>query len=368
MEYIDLKAQHKRLSADIQRRLAAVFEHSRYIMGPEVQELEERLATYVGVKHCITVSNGTTALLLAMMALGVKAGDEVITTPFSFVSPVEMTAVLGAKPVLVDIDPKTYNLDPAALETAITPKTKLIIPVNLFGQCADYDAINAIASKHNVMVIEDAAQSFGATYKGRQSCGLSLIGCTSFFPSKPLSCYGDGGACFTNDDELAKTIRRMSNHGQEGRYHHVSLGFNGRLDTIQAAVLLAKLSIFDGELALRTQVANRYTQLLADVVQTPYVAPYNTSVFAQYTLEFDNRDEICAALKENNIPTAIHYPKLLNQQPAYANVDMTANSLPHANKAVSRVVSLPFHPYLKGTEQEAVVRVIDLALQTNLLV
>ena len=262
IEFIDLKAQQARIKVQLDAAIARVLQHGQYILGPEVVELEEKLAAYTGAKHCITVANGTDALQIAQMALSIGPGDEVITPGFTYIATAETVALLGAKPVYVDIDPRTYNLNPALLQAAITPRTKAIIPVSLYGQCADFDAINAIAAQHGIPVIEDAAQSFGATYKGRKSCSLSTIACTSFFPSKPLGCYGDGGAIFTNDDALAKVMRQIARHGQDRRYHHVRVGVNSRLDTLQAAILLTKLSIFDEEMALRQQVAERYAALL----------------------------------------------------------------------------------------------------------
>jgi UDP-2-acetamido-2-deoxy-ribo-hexuluronate aminotransferase len=247
MQFIDLKAQYRRIETDVNQRIQAVLNHGQYIMGPELTELESQLAEFVGVKHAIGVSDGTTALLIALMALDIGVGDEVITTPFTFIATGEMIALLGATPVFVDIDPQTYNIDVNKIESAITSKTKAIMPVSLYGLCADFDAINAIAEKYQLPVIEDGAQSFGASYKGKKSCGLTTIGCTSFFPSKPLGCYGDGGACFTNDDDLAKKMREIRVHGQDRRYHHPVIGLNGRLDTIQAAILLAKLSVFPQE-------------------------------------------------------------------------------------------------------------------------
>ena len=279
--FIDLKAQYQQLKPSIDARIQAVLDHGQFIMGPEVAELEEKLADYVGVKHCIGVASGTDALLIAMMALGVGRGDEVLTTPFTFIATGETIALLGANPVFVDIDPKTYNLDPKLVEAAITPRTKAIIPVSLYGQCADYDTINAIARRHDISVIEDGAQSLGATYKGRQSCGLTDIACTSFFPSKPLGGYGDAGALFTNNDDLAKIMREIRVHGQDRRYHHARVGVNGRLDTLQAAVLLAKLEIFDEEIEARDRIGGRYSELLGGVVVTPYIEPHNGSVYAQ---------------------------------------------------------------------------------------
>src|SRR5580658_5975421 len=292
MEFIDLKAQYRRLKSSIDARIQAVLDHGQYILGPEVRELEERLAARIGAKYCISCASGTDALLLALMALGIKAGDEVVTAPFTFFATGEMIALIGAIPVFADIDPATYNLDPAVIEAAITPRTKAIMPVSLYGQPADMDAINVIAERYNLAVIEDAAQSFGALYHGRHSGNLSTIGCTSFFPSKPLGCYGDGGACFTNDDALAEAMLELRNHGQSARYLHTRIGINGRLDTLQAAVLLAKLEIFDEELVARAEVADRYTALLKDAVQTPTVLSDRTSAWAQYTIQVDERASV----------------------------------------------------------------------------
>src|SRR5512137_2363425 len=280
--FIDLAKQQGRILPEIERRIAAVLKHGQYILGPEIAELETRLAGYTGSQQCITVSSGTDALLIALMAIGIKPGDEVITTPFTFIATGEVIALLGAKPVFVDIDPRTYNIDPALIEAAITPRTRAIMPVSLYGQCAEFDAINAIAAKHSLTVIEDACQSFGATYKGRKSCALSTIACTSFFPSKPLGCYGDGGACFTDNDALAAKIRQVMNHGQDKRYHHPMIGLNGRFDTLQAAVLLAKFAIFEEEVALRAELGAHYSALFAaaagNSIITPFIETYNTSV------------------------------------------------------------------------------------------
>jgi UDP-2-acetamido-2-deoxy-ribo-hexuluronate aminotransferase len=313
----------------------------------------------VGVQHCIGVSSGTDALLIAMMALGIGPGDEVITTPFTFIATGEMIALIGAVPVYVDIDPRTYNLDPALIEAAITPRTRAIVPVSLYGQCADMDAINAIAERHRLPVIEDAAQSFGATYKGRQSCGLSHIGCTSFFPSKPLGAYGDAGACFTDDESLAKAMREIRVHGQDRRYHHPRIGINGRLDSLQAAVLLAKLAIFPDEVAARARIGARYSELLAGSgCVTPYIEPHNTSVYAQYTIAVADREGLIARLSAAGIPTAVHYPIPLHRQPAFAGLAHTAVSV--ADRAAARVVSLPMHPYLTFAELSGIAaRVAD---------
>lgn len=352
--FIDLATQQERIRPDLDRRIQAVLKHGQYIMGPEVRELEEKLAAYCGAKHAIAVSSGTDALLVAMMALDIGPGDEVITSPFTFIATGEMIALLGATPVFVDIDPKTYNLDPILLEAAITPRARAIMPVSLYGQCADFDAINAIAAKHNLPVIEDACQSFGASYKGRKSCALSTIGCTSFFPSKPLGCYGDGGACFTSDVALAKKMRQIMSHGQDRRYHHPLLGINGRLDTLQAAVLLAKLEIFDEEVAARAQIGTRYSELLSGVGATPYIAPGSSSVYAQYTIQVEGRDEVAKKLQEKGIPTAVHYPVPLHLQPVFSGLNKPAGNYPVSEKTANRVMSLPMHPYLKENDQTAI--------------
>lgn len=344
--FIDLKAQYAVLKPQIQKRIDKVLEHGQYIMGPEVYELEEVLANYVGVKHCIAASSGTDTLLIALMALGIGSGDEVITSPFTFIATGEMIVLAGAKPVYVDINPRTYNLEANVIESAITSKTKAIMPVSLYGQCGDFDVINRIAEKYGLPVIEDGAQSFGATYKGRRSCGLSTIGSTSFFPSKPLGCYGDGGALFTSDDDLAKTMREIRVHGQARRYHHPRIGINGRMDTIQAAVLLAKMNVFAEEVDVRARIGARYSELLKDVTVTPYIAPENNSVFAQYTVQVEKRDEVQLRLKELGIPTAVHYPVPLHLQPAFSSFCYSEGSYPVAETASKKVMSLPMHPFL----------------------
>lgn len=362
INFIDLKAQYQHLKPAIDARIQTVLDHGQYIMGPEIAELEAQLAAFVGVKHAIGVSDGTTALLVALMALGIGPGDEVITTPFTFIATGEMVALLGARPVFVDIDPETYNLDPAGLEAAITPRTRAIVPVSLYGQCADFDAINAIAARHGLPVVEDGAQSFGASYHGRRSCGLSTIGTTSFFPSKPLGCYGDGGACFTDDDELARKMRQIRLHGQDRRYHHPAIGLNGRLDTIQAAVLLAKLPTFEQELDARRRIGARYSALLKDVARVPHVAEGRDCVFAQFTIEIDRREAVQARLKEAGVPTAVHYPVPLNLQPVFADLGQPEGSFPHAEAAARRVMSLPMHPFLDEETQDAIVAAIKRAL------
>lgn len=353
IEFIDLKTQQALIKDKIDANIQRVLVHGQYILGPEVAELEEKLATFVGAKYCISVANGTDALQIAQMALGIGPGDEVITPGFTYIATAETVALLGAKPVYVDVDSRTYNLDPALLEAAITPRTKAIIPVSLYGQCADFDAINAIAARHGIPVIEDAAQSFGATYKGKRSCNLTTIACTSFFPSKPLGCYGDGGAIFTNDDELAKVMRQIARHGQDRRYHHIRVGVNSRLDTLQAAILLPKLEIFENEIAQRQQVSLQYRRLL-DVanIATPYVEQHNVSAWAQYTVQVDDRDSLQQALQSSCIPTTVHYPIPLNKQPAVA--DVNAN-LPVGDAVAQKVMSLPMHPYLTIKDQEKIV-------------
>ena len=357
--FIDLARQQDRIKTDLDRRMQAVLKHGQYIMGPEIKELEERLAAYCGVRHAIALSSGTDALLVAMMALGIKAGDEVITSPFTFIATGEMIALLGATPVFVDIEPDTYNIDPRLIEAAITPKTRAIMPVSLYGQCADCDAINAIAAKHNLPVIEDACQSFGATSNGRRSCALSTIGCTSFFPSKPLGCYGDGGACFTDDDALALKMRQIMAHGQDRRYHHPVLGINGRLDSLQAAVLLAKMEIFEDEVVQRARIGARYSELLGATVVTPALRDGNSSVYAQYTVQVDNRDAVQQQLQTQGIPTAVHYPVPLHLQPVFDYLGKPVGSFPVAEAAAKRVMSLPMHPYLS----EAELAIIATALQ-----
>jgi UDP-2-acetamido-2-deoxy-ribo-hexuluronate aminotransferase len=360
MEFVDLAAQQARIKDKIDEGIQRVLAHGKYILGPEVTQLEESLAAYTGSKYCISVANGTDALQIAQMALGIGPGDEVITPGFTYIATAETVALLGAKPVYVDIDPRTYNLDSKLLEAAITSRTKAIIPVSLYGQCADFDSINAIAAKHGIPVIEDAAQSFGASHKGRKSCNISTMGCASFFPSKPLGCYGDGGAIFTSDDELAKVARQIARHGQDRRYHHIRVGVNSRLDTIQAAILLAKLDILDEEIEMRGHVAARYDSQLneAGIDTTPYIEQDNVSAYAQYTIRVLDRDAKQTALKKAGIPTAVHYPIPLNKQPAVVD---PAAILPVGDEVAGQVISLPMHPYLVATQQ----KIISRSLQNN---
>lgn len=363
MQFIDLKSQQARIRDSIDRRLAALLDHGQYILGPEVTEMEQSLAAYVGVAHCVSAASGTDALLLALMALDIGPGDEVITSPFSFIATAEVIALVGATPVFVDVDPVSYNLDPGRLEAAIGDRTRAIMPVSLFGLCADMDTINAIAARHRVPVIEDAAQSFGATYHDRRSCGLSLIGCTSFFPAKPLGCYGDGGACFTNDTDIALRLKELRNHGQDRQYHHPRIGINGRMDGMQAAVILAKMEIFDDEVAARARIGARYSELLQDsACVTPAIADGYTSVYAQYTLQVDNRDAVRKALQDAGIPSAVYYPITLDQQPALAGRSRISGDLGVAHALQEKVMSLPMHPYLDDATQDQVVA----ALRTGL--
>ena len=360
---IDLAAQQERVRDKIQAGIARVLAHGKYVLGPEVTELEERLADYTGAAHCISCANGTDALQIALMALGVGPGDEVITPSFSYIATAEAAVVLGARPVYVDIDEVTFNLDPAWLEAAITPRTKAIIPVSLYGQAADYDTINAIAEEYGIPVIEDGAQSFGASYNGRKSGNLTSIGCTSFFPSKPLGCYGDGGAIFTSDAELATVLRQVARHGQDRRYHHIRVGVNSRLDTIQAAVLLAKLDILDDEIAGRNTVAERYSAAFSESnsVIAPHIVEGRHSAWAQYTVRLRDRDAVQSALTAAGIATAVHYPQSLNRQPAVA----TEALVPRGDKAATAVLSLPISPYLSANEQTHIIETLSAETQVH---
>lgn len=366
LDFIDLKAQQQAIAAALMARIQAVLSHGQYIMGPEVGELEARLAAYVRVKHVISCSSGTDALLISLMAYGVGPGDAIFTTPFTFIATAEVIQLLRATPVFVDIDPKTFNLDPEALEEAVAglaknPRTaslkpKGIIPVDLFGQPADYDRINAIAQRHGLFVLEDAAQSFGATYKGKRAGSVADVAATSFFPAKPLGGYGDGGAIFTDNDDLAKTMRSIRVHGQGShKYDNVRLGINGRLDTLQAAILLAKLEVFDREVMARQEVAGRYSLALQKVVQVPYVAPECTSVWAQYSLLSDHRDALQQKLKEHGIPTAVYYSLPLHLQGAFAHLGYNPGAFPISERISQQIFSLPMHPYLSKADQETIV-------------
>jgi UDP-2-acetamido-2-deoxy-ribo-hexuluronate aminotransferase len=358
--FIDLKTQYAALREDIDARIRRVLEHGQYILGPEVRELEEELARYTGAKHCVTCASGTEALLIALMALELKPGDEVITTPFTFVATAEMMVLLGCRPVFVDIEEDTCNIAAGLIETAITPRTRAIMPVSLYGQPADMDEINAIAARHGLAVIEDGAQSFGAAYRERRSCNLSTIGCTSFYPSKPLGCYGDGGALFTTDEGLAQVMREIRVHGDSGRYQHTRIGVGGRMDTIQCAVVLAKLKRFEWEIQKRQEAARRYDELLrplGDAVRLLRVRADRTSAYAQYTLLARDRDELAARLKGRGIPTAVHYPLPLHRQPAYEQVGQ-ACSAPISEDVAKRVVSLPMYPDITAEVQEQIAAAI----------
>ena len=357
MQFTDLKTQYQALKTDIDGGIQRVLDHGQYIMGPEVKALESALAAYSGAPHCVAVASGTEALLIALMAIGLKPGDEVITTPFTFAATAEVIVLLGGVPVYVDIEPDTCNIDASLIEAAITPRSRAIMPVSLYGQVADMDAINAIAERHRLVVIEDAAQSFGAGYKGNKSCNVSSIACTSFFPSKPLGCYGDGGALFTSDAAIAQAAREIRVHGQSGRYHHTRVGVGGRMDTLQCAIVLAKLPRFDWEVERRLALGERYGQLIeasGAPVQLLAVRPDRDCVWAQYTVMVDNRAAVMAALQAAGIPTAVHYPKPLHHQPAYA-AGCCPDCNPHSIRAAQRVLSLPMSADLSEADQDCVV-------------
>ena len=367
MEFTDLKAQYAALRASVDARIQRVLDHGQYIMGPEVAEMEEALARYTGARHCIAVASGTEALLIALMALDLRPGDEVITTPFTFAATAEMIVLLGATPVLVDIEPDTCNIDATRIEAAITPRTRAIMPVSLYGQCADMDEIAAVAARHGGLpVIEDAAQSFGATYRGRKSCNLSTFGCTSFFPSKPLGCYGDGGAIFTSDDALAQACREIRVHGQSARYTHTRIGVGGRMDTLQCAIVLAKLERFEWEIARRLAIGERYGQLLAGVEGVSLLGRRSDRdcVWGQYTVFVDGRSDVQAALKARGVPTAVHYPKPIHRQPAYASW-APETGLTHSEQAGERVLSLPMSADLTEQDQDRVVLELAAALSSH---
>jgi UDP-2-acetamido-2-deoxy-ribo-hexuluronate aminotransferase len=361
MQFIDLKTRHRLIEDNINASIQKVMDHGKFILGPEVRELEGKLAEYTGSKHCITVSSGTDSLLIALMALGVGAGDEVITVPYTWISSAEVIALLGAKPVFVDICSGTMNMNETLLESAITDKTKAIMPVSIYGQCPDMDAINSIAGKYNLPVIEDAAQSFGATYKGKKSCNLSTIGSTSFFPSKPLGCYGDAGALFTNDDELAEKFRWIRVHGQQRKHHHPILGLNGRMDTIQAAILLEILEVFPEEVQKREQLGQTYSTGLShlDGLETPIIGEHNTSVYAQYTILAEQREEIQQSLKGKDIPSVSYYTVPLHLQPVFKNLAHQVGDFLVAEKVANLCLSLPMSPYLTHEDQAKVIDAIS---------
>jgi len=367
LDFIDLRAQQRKIRSSLEQRIHKVLDHGAYIMGPEIAELEGALAKYVGRKHCIACASGTDALLMPLLAYEIGPGDVIFTSPFTFIATAEVVALLGATPVFVDIDPKTYNIDPARLDEAVTKfmkgpsgkKARGIIPVDLFGQTADYDPIEKIAAKHGLFVLQDAAQSFGATYKGKKACASGNVGATSFFPAKPLGCYGDGGAVFSDDDAMMEKLRSIRVHGQgSDKYNNIRIGINGRLDTIQAAVLLAKMELFDEEIGLRNRVAARYSSKLAGKVTTPYVEPHNVSVWAQYSLLTDRRDDMLGKLKAKGIPTAVYYPKPLHLQDAFRNLGYSMGDFPVSEKIAASVFSIPMHPYLGEADQDFIINAI----------
>ncbi len=362
MHFVDLKSQYRCYQAEIDARLRRVLEHGQFILGPEVAEVEEALARFVGVRHALTVASGTHSLEIALRALGIGPGDEVITVPFTWISTAEVIALVGARPVFVDIEPDTYNIAVEQVAAALTPRTRALLPVSLFGQMPDFDRLNALAARHGLPVIEDAAQSFGASQRGRRSGGVTTIGSTSFFPAKPLGCYGDGGALFTNDNALAERMRAIRTHGGLERNHHPLLGLNGRFDTLQASVLLAKLPHFEWELAERQRLAARYDRALDGLCVTPAVAPGNTHVYAQYTIRVPARDAVAARLKAAGIPTAVYYPKCLHEQPVFAGLGYRPGDFPVAEQAAREVLSLPLHPFLTEADQDRVVDALKEAL------
>jgi len=379
IQFIDLRAQQERILARVQENISRVLAHGQYIMGPEIKDLEERLASYTGARHAVSCSSGTDALLMALMAYGVGPGDAIFTSPFTFVATVEVISLLGATPVFVDIEPDTFNIDPTLLEKAITAlenkdpkihplpkgfeglKPRGIIPVDLFGQPADYDRINALAAKKGLFVIEDAAQSFGAEYKGKKACGLADVAATSFFPAKPLGCYGDGGMIFTDDDVLFDKMTSVRVHGKgSDKYDNIRIGINGRCDTLQAAILLAKFEIFPQEMDLRQVVANRYTSAMKENahIQTPLVKVGSLSAWAQYSLVSEKKDDILSALKKAGIPTAVYYPRPLHLQGAYVYLGHKPGDYPVSEEKAEKIFSLPMHPYLTETEQRQIAEVI----------
>ena len=366
LPFTDLQAQYRALKPDIDARIQRVLDHGQYIMGPEVRELEDRLSAFVSARHCITVASGTEALLISLMALGIRAGDEIITTDFSFAATPEVIALLGATPVFVDVEADTGNLDATQIERCITSRTRAIIPVALYGLCADMDAINDVAQRNGLAVIEDAAQSFGATYKGRRSCNLSTIGCTSFFPSKPLGCYGDGGAIFTNDDSLAQACREIRVHGQSGRYHHTRIGVGGRMDTLQCAIVLAKLERFSWELERRNLIAAAYRQALLQVPGIGLLAerPDRMSAWAQFSVLVDRRQSMQDALSRMGIPTAVHYPRPLHLQPAFERFGRV-DDCPTSRRLAEQVLSLPMSADITAEQQARVVAAVEASVSVS---
>ena len=362
MQFIDLKQQYLKYQSEIDARIRKVLDHGNFIMGPEIAELEKNLATYVGVKHAITCASGTDSLEIALRALGIGPGDEVITVPFTWISSAEAIELVGARPVFVDIDPLDYNLDVSRLAKAISSRTKAIMPVSLFGQLPAMEEICRIAAERSIPVLEDAAQSFGATRHGRKSCAVSTIGSTSFFPAKPLGCYGDGGALFTDDDSLAEKMKAVRTHGGQQRHHHPLLGMNGRFDTLQAAILIPKLEHFPNEVEARGRIGGRYSELLRDVCPTPRIRSGNTHVYAQYTIRIPGREKVMERLKAKGIPTAVYYPKCLHEQPVFSGLGYRWGDFPESEKASREVLSLPIHPFLTEKEQDKIVEAVKGAL------
>jgi UDP-2-acetamido-2-deoxy-ribo-hexuluronate aminotransferase len=362
LPFIDLQSSYRRAEEKVNGAIRRVLEHGQFIMGPEVAELERTLADYVGVSHCVTVASGTDSLEIALRAVGVGPGDEVITVPFTWISSAEVISLVGAMPRFVDIEEESYNLDPGLLEAAITEKTKAIIPVGLFGQPARMEEINAIAERHGLAVVEDAAQSFGSTRHGRRSCSLAPMASTSFFPAKPLGCYGDGGALFTDDETLAQTFRAIRNHGGLVRHEHTMVGMNGRFDTLQAAIMLAKWEDFAGEVAARERIGARYSSLLEGTCGVPRITPGNSHVYAQYTIRVPDRAALAEALRAEEIPTAVYYPVCLHEQPVFASSGCGRGDFPVAERAAAEVISLPMHPHLTEEVQDRIVGVVKSVL------
>ncbi len=362
MQFIDLNAQYRAYKAEIDDAIRRVLDHGQFIMGPEVQQLEGELERFVGVKHCVTTASGTESLELGLRALGIGRGDEVITVPFTFFSTAEAIKLVGAKTVFVDVEPDTFNMDMSLVRAAVTERTKAIIPVSLFGQMADLNEANKIAEDFGLAVIEDGAQSFGATLDGRRSCSMTTLGSTSFFPAKPLGCYGEGGALFTQNDELARKLRMLRNHGSRERDHHLEIGKNGRFDTLQAAILMAKLPHFEDELQHRERIAKRYSIELSEDAKVPMLMKGRTHVYGQYTLRLSDRDAFRRDLNECGIPTGVYYSKCVHHQPAFKKQNKSLESFPVAEKAAKEVVSLPMHAFLGQEDQDAIIKASNVSL------